>query len=197
MMVKSETLQATEDYSAARSTAPRVSLDSMKAKIAEEVYFTAGAAIEALGLPSSPATDLLTICILTMRNGFTVIGKSAPASAANFDAEKGQRFAYEDAIKQLWPLEGYALREELHRATSAKVMPRNGMKQYVGTKLVNARPMTRQEYNDLRGWTLPEDENGSDTGYLVEYADEQRPNVPGYDGYIPWSPADVFERSYR
>ncbi len=48
-----------------------------------------------------------------MQNGFTVIGKSAPASPENFDAETGRLFAYEDAIKQLWPLEGYALRERL------------------------------------------------------------------------------------
>jgi hypothetical protein len=48
-----------------------------------------------------------------MKNGFTLVGKSAPASPENFDREKGQRFAYEDAIKQLWPLEGYALRERL------------------------------------------------------------------------------------
>lgn len=36
------------------------------------------------------------------------------------------------------------------------------MKQYIGTKLVNAKPMTRQEYNDLRGWTVPSDENPND-----------------------------------
>ncbi len=55
-----------------------------------------------------------------MQNGFTVIGKSAPASPENFDPEKGKRFAYEDAVKQLWPLEGYALRERLSgRAANA------------------------------------------------------------------------------
>lgn len=113
--MNSETLQATEAYSAARSTHPRVSLSDMEGKISAEHYFTAGDAITALNQPKqvdSP-TDLLTICILIMRNGFTVIGKSAPASPENFDPEKGKRFAYEDAIKQLWPLEGYALRERL------------------------------------------------------------------------------------
>ena len=71
------------------------------------------------------------------------------------------------------------------------------MQQYLGTKLVNMLPMTRQEYNDFRGWTLPEDENGADDGYLVEYIDGGKANHPDYEGYISWSPADVFERSYR
>lgn len=116
--MQSETLKATDDYSASRATAPRVSLASMEGKIACEHYFTAGEAVRALVQPEplnedDAPLDLLTICILVMRNGFTVIGKSAPASPENFDAEKGKRFAYEDAIKQLWPLEGYALRERL------------------------------------------------------------------------------------
>jgi hypothetical protein len=126
--MQSETLKATDDYSAAKSVAPRVSLSYMESKIAAEHYFTAAAAIVALGqpLPGKPVMDEtgkttaidspldgLTICLLVMENGFTIIGKSAPASLENFDEEKGKRFAYEDAIKQLWPLEGYALRERL------------------------------------------------------------------------------------
>lgn len=111
------TLQATEDYSAAKATAPRVSLSDMEAKIAFTHYLNAGEASRAVsGLSkeeSAPSLECLTICFLVMRNGFTVIGKSAPASPENFDEEKGRRFAYEDAIKQLWPLEGYALRERL------------------------------------------------------------------------------------
>lgn len=112
----SPTLRATDDYSAAKSVAPRVSLDDMKAKIAAEHYFTAGHALQALGQPATPPDsplNILTICLLVMQNGFTVLGKSAPASPENFDEEKGRRFAYEDAIKQLWPLEAYALREKL------------------------------------------------------------------------------------
>ncbi len=111
--MKSETLKATDDYSAARATAPRVSLAEMESKIEREDYFTAGEVILGSEQHEAHPLDLLTICILTMNNGFTVIGKSAPASPENFDAEKGKRFAYEDAIKQLWPLEGYALRERL------------------------------------------------------------------------------------
>lgn len=113
--MESAALEVTEKYSAARSTAPRVSLDDMKAKIVDETYFTLGDALRGMdtGVPLHPALNILTLCVLVMQNGFTIIGKSAPASPENFDPEKGKVFAYEDAIKQLWPLEGYALRERL------------------------------------------------------------------------------------
>lgn len=71
------------------------------------------------------------------------------------------------------------------------------MKRYIGTKLINAKPMTRQAYNDFRGWTLPADENGEDEGYLVEYVDGGKGNTDHYAGYVSWSPADVFDRAYR
>lgn len=68
---------------------------------------------------------------------------------------------------------------------------------YIGTKVIQATPMTRQAYNDLRGWTLPADEDGNDAGFLVEYEDGGKANVPGFAGYVSWSPADVFQRAYR
>lgn len=71
------------------------------------------------------------------------------------------------------------------------------MKKYIGTKVVNATPMTRQEYNDIRGWDLPADENGADEGYLVEYVDGGQANHPRFSGYISWSPKAVFENAYR
>ena len=40
------------------------------------------------------------------------------------------------------------------------------MQSYIGTKRINATPMTRIAYNQFRGWTLPEDENGDDAGFL-------------------------------
>jgi len=71
------------------------------------------------------------------------------------------------------------------------------MKTYIGTKLINAKPMTRQQYNDFRGWSLPEDENGDDAGFLVEYIDGGKPNTEQYSGYVSWSPDEVFNNSYR
>ena len=71
------------------------------------------------------------------------------------------------------------------------------MQRYIGTKLINAKPMTRAEYNTFRGWTVPADENPDDAGYLVEYVDGGKGNTDHYAGYVSWSPADVFDRAYR
>jgi len=68
---------------------------------------------------------------------------------------------------------------------------------YIGTKLIKALPMSRQEYNDYRGWELPENEDGSDEGYLVEYLDGGQANDKRHAGYISWSPAAVFDNAYR
>lgn len=68
---------------------------------------------------------------------------------------------------------------------------------YYGTKCIAAQAMTRQEYNDYRGWTLPSDEDGSDAGYMVEYMDGGASNHPDHKGYISWSPEDVFNRAYQ
>ena len=71
------------------------------------------------------------------------------------------------------------------------------MQTYIGTKLIRATPMDRAAYNDYRGWELPDDEDGNDPGFLVEYLDGGRANDPRHAGYISWSPKDVFERAYR
>jgi len=71
------------------------------------------------------------------------------------------------------------------------------MQTYIGTKIIKAEPMTRLAYNQYRGWELPADENGDDEGFLVEYVDGGKANVPGRAGYVSWSPKDVFERAYR
>lgn len=71
------------------------------------------------------------------------------------------------------------------------------MDHYIGTKTLKARPMTRGEYNDYREWDIPKDEDPNEAGYLVEYEDGGKQNDPRHDGYISWSPADVFEKAYR
>lgn len=52
------------------------------------------------------------------------------------------------------------------------------MKKYVGVKLIEAKPMTRGDYNNYRGWTIPKDEDPKDEGYLVKYSND----------YESWSP---------
>lgn len=68
---------------------------------------------------------------------------------------------------------------------------------YEGTKRLHATPMTRGEYNSYRGWENPAGENPADAGYLVEYQDGGKANDSRHAGYISWSPADVFERTYK
>lgn len=68
---------------------------------------------------------------------------------------------------------------------------------YEGKKTIKAQPMNRLDYNLLRGWELPKDENGSDEGYLVEYLDSPNKNTDFSDYYVSWSPKNVFERAYK
>lgn len=83
-------------------TARRITPEMLDAEIAAEEYHV---------FPGS----CLTVCALTLRNGFTVTGESACASPENFDAEIGQRVARANAREKLWPLLGFRLRDELAR----------------------------------------------------------------------------------
>lgn len=56
----------------------------------------------------------LTVCCLTLRNGFTVTGESACASPENFNAELGRKIARGNARDKIWALEGYLLKQRLH-----------------------------------------------------------------------------------
>jgi len=58
------------------------------------------------------------------------------------------------------------------------------MQKFIGVKLVDAKPMTRGDYNIYRGWNIPADENPTDPGYMVQYP----------DGYQSWRPKDEFEK---
>lgn len=60
------------------------------------------------------------------------------------------------------------------------------MEEYIGTKIVKAEPMKLGDYNDHRGWTIPEDEDPEREGYLVKHTDD----------YVSWSPKEIFEEAY-
>ena len=100
-------------------TAPRVTPADIEANIKQEHYFTAADGCHCVyqGGPEfqacDNALDLLTFCVLVLRNGFTVTGESACASPENFDAEIGRKVARANAIQKIWPLMGYALKESL------------------------------------------------------------------------------------
>ena len=81
-------------------TAPRVTPEQVEGVIDGETYHLFN-------------DTLLTVCCLTLRNGFTVTGESACASPANYDAELGRKIARSNAKDKIWVLEGYLLKEEL------------------------------------------------------------------------------------
>jgi hypothetical protein len=188
----------------AKATGERVTLQDVEAAIISEHYFTAfDGAMHGPAAVVPGSLKLLTICVLGMWNNFTITGTSACADSANFNEEIGRRLARTDAVNQIWPLMGYDLKSRMARDQrligGSPVTPHAGSTTYIGTKAVAAQPMTRLTYNIFRGWALPADENGADEGYLVEYLDrvENPPHVEGYQGYISWSPKEVFERAYR
>lgn len=80
--------------------APRITPDHIDATIADEDYHVF-------------EKTCLTVCCLTLQNGFTVTGESACASPENFDAEIGRKIARENARNKIWALEGYLLKQKL------------------------------------------------------------------------------------
>ena len=103
-------------------TAARVTPDDLKANIVSEHYFTGmNGIVGAAGLNTVrhvPELDLLTFCVLVLKNGFTVTGESACASPENFDAELGRKIARQNAEQKIWPLMGYHLKQYLHETSN-------------------------------------------------------------------------------
>ncbi len=81
--------------------APRLTPDSIDAAIADEQYHVFEG-------------TTLTVCCLTLQNGFTVTGESAAASDENFDVEIGRKIARQNAREKIWMLEGYLLKQRLY-----------------------------------------------------------------------------------
>lgn len=69
-------------------------------------------------------TDVLTVCVLTLRNGFTVTGESACASPANYNKEIGEKIARENAVEKIWVLEGCLLKERLYNPNALAELTR-------------------------------------------------------------------------
>ena len=60
--------------------------------------------------------DTLTVCVLTLQNGFKVTGESACIHADNFDEAIGRQVAYDDAVEKIWELEGYLTLQQMLEA---------------------------------------------------------------------------------
>jgi len=83
-------------------TAPRITPDDIENVIVEEAYYI------------FPDTTV-TVCLLTLKNGFNVLGESACASPENFDKGVGRKVALANAKTKIWALEGYLLKEKLSK----------------------------------------------------------------------------------
>ena len=79
----------------------KVTLEQIESKIKNTTY---------LVLPDGRTT----LCTLTLENGYTIQGLSACVDISNFDLQLGRKYAREDAVRQIWPLEGYLLAEKMH-----------------------------------------------------------------------------------
>jgi len=90
------------DVQAKGLNAPRVTPEHIDSKIMREAFH------------HFPGTTM-TVCCLTLANGYTVVGQSAAASPENFDEEIGRKVARADARDKIWQLEGYLLRDQLAR----------------------------------------------------------------------------------
>lgn len=88
--------------------APRLTPDLIDATIQSEQYHV------------FPGTTM-TVCALTLRNGYIVTGESAAASPENFNQEIGRKIARDNARNKIWALEGYTLREFLHQTSPKRV----------------------------------------------------------------------------
>jgi hypothetical protein len=84
-------------------TAPRVTQHDIDTVITESAYHVFEG-------------TMLTVCCLTLKNGFTVTGESACASPANFNADLGRKIAFGHARDKIWALEGYLLKQRLFEA---------------------------------------------------------------------------------
>lgn len=86
-------LEAIDAASEAVRTGFRITLDDLKARVEEVEYVSRG---------------VLNVAILRLDNGFYLVGKSAPVDWANYNEEYGRSLAYDDALRQAWPLLAFA-----------------------------------------------------------------------------------------
>lgn len=126
MDTHTQNLEATI-VAAGANAAPRVTPTDIEANIVSEHYFTGadgryGAILNetyvGAELPRDDDGDLeplelITFCVLVLRNGFTVTGESACASPENFNAEIGRRIARQNAVDKVWAFMGYELKSKL------------------------------------------------------------------------------------
>lgn len=116
-------------HAAGKDGIPRVTMEKVEAAISATHYFTAADGVLGdfvrgtgayhhghTGSKAATPLQLLTFCVLILRNGYTVYGASACAHPDLYDKALGQKLARDDAIDKIWPLLGFMLRESLQAA---------------------------------------------------------------------------------
>lgn len=104
-------LEMMDQAADAVSTDVRVSRAMIDGQIMQHWFTTADQCIPLRArLSEIEPLKLMTLCFMVMKNGYVIIGKSACAAPKNFNAELGRKLAFEDCIRQLYPLLGYELK---------------------------------------------------------------------------------------
>lgn len=123
----------------AKSEATRVSLGKLESKIAS---------VEYVERPNRVTGGAITICIVTMTNGFQVVDASAAADPKNHNPVLGREFSFDRCVRQIWAHEGYLMREllsagpkkvrkaakQLQRAVKKTTLPKPAPKKVVVRK---------------------------------------------------------------
>lgn len=173
---------------AGADVAPRITLSDIHGKIEKMDYIHHG---------------LLTICVLTLQNGFTVTGESACASPENYNQTVGETIAYENAVEKIWPLEGYLLKQRLYEsaltAPMVKPMGEDSRLQELNfgmalSRLRAGQKLQRDGWNGKGLWVelqKPDAHSKMTMPYIyLNYPDDQR---------VPWAPSqtDVLANDWR
>ncbi len=95
-------------------TAPRITREMIEMQIVNQQYHVFEG-------------SQLTVCCLTLKNGFTVIGTSACVSPENYDKVIGNTIAKAKAFDEIWVLEGYLLKQAEFELKGTKVKTENDL----------------------------------------------------------------------
>lgn len=167
--------QIEQEIQSKNLNAPRLTPEYIDSCIFSEHYFTAEQGVRqsykdnndvhvgsAITEKSAKALPCLTFCVLVLNNGFTVTGESACASPENFNAEIGQKIAYENAREKIWLLEGYLLKEKLnHQIKIQEHFASQGVdaEKLQDSPIVSELPELEIKYCDAVKSTDPTDDN--------------------------------------
>lgn len=183
-----------DELNAALAASPspdRITPDYMRSRIASRTFFR--------------ATGTLTICVLTLDNGFTVTGESACAAPENYRQDIGEHYAEERAFEKLWPLFGFALKEAMAARDATKpqaVAPEVGWAPFTSAKVVDCAVIRAAEFQeDGSGKVAVRNENGGTHIVNVPAGFRRKPGdvaegdilIRYADGYLSHIPRAKFE----